>query len=194
VMSGIEVERDLVNAIASFAHDPLGFVRFAFPWGEEGTELVSATGPRAWQAELLEGLGRRLRQSREPIRIARASGHGVGKSTIAAWVTIWALSTMPDARVVVTANTETQLRTKTWPEVTKWLRLAIHRHWFRSTATAVYSADPLHERLWRADAIPWSEENTEAFAGLHNKGRRVLLIFDEASAISDRIWEVSEGA
>ena len=159
--------------IASFAHDPLGFVRFAFPWGEDGTELVSATGPRAWQAELLEGLGRRLRESREPIRIARASGHGVGKSTIAAWVTIWALSTMPDARVVVTANTETQLRTKTWPEVVKWLRLAIHRHWFRSTATAVYSADPLHERLWRADAIPWSEENTEAFAGLHNKGRRV---------------------
>src|SRR5437764_855743 len=98
---------------------------------------------------------------------------------------------MPDARVVVTANTETQLRTKTWPEVIKWLRLAIHRHWFRSTA---YSADPTHERLWRADAIPWSEENTEAFAGLHNKGRRVLLIFDEASAISDRIWEVSEGA
>jgi hypothetical protein len=42
----------------------------------------------------------------------------------------------------------------------------------------------------RADAIPWSEENTEAFAGLHNKGRR----FDEASAISDKIWEVSEGA
>ena len=39
-----------------------------------------------------------------------------------------------------------------------------------------------------------NEIRTEAFAGLHNKGRRVLLIFDEASAISDRIWEVSEGA
>ena len=105
MMSGIDVERELVNEIASFAHDPLGFVRFAFPWGEDGTELVSATGPRAWQAELLQGLGRRLHETREPIRIARASGHGVGKSTIAAWVTIWALSTMPDARVVVTANT-----------------------------------------------------------------------------------------
>ena len=79
-------ERDLVNAIASFAHDPLGFVRFAFPWGEEGTELVSASGPRTWQADLLDGLGRRLRASREPIRMARASGHGVGKSTVAAWV------------------------------------------------------------------------------------------------------------
>ena len=42
--------------------------------------------------------------------------------------------------------------------------------------------------------VPWSERNTEAFAGLHNKGRRILLIFDEASAIPDSIWEVSEGA
>ena len=43
-----------------------------------------------------------------------------------------------------------------------------------------------------AHAIPWSETNTEAFAGLHNKGRSIVLMFDEASAIADRIWEVSE--
>jgi hypothetical protein len=42
--------------------------------------------------------------------------------------------------------------------------------------------------------IPWSERNTEAFAGMHNAGKRVLLVFDEASAIPDQIWEVSEGA
>jgi hypothetical protein len=76
----------------------------------------------------------------------------------------------------------------------KWARLAINAHWFKVTATALYSVDAAHERSWRADAIPRSEENTEAFAGLHNKGRRVVLIFDEASAIADKIWEVSEGA
>ena len=70
----------------------------------------------------------------------------------------------------------------------------INRDWFKATATAVFSAEGERERLWRADAIPWSEENTEAFAGLHNKGRRVILTFDEASAIADKIWEVSEGA
>ena len=193
------VERQLLDAVGGFALDPLGFVRFAYPWGEPGTELAEATGPREWQARLLHQLGRRLREGHQlghilPILMARASGHGVGKSTVAAWVLHWGLSTMPDARVVVTANTDTQLRTKPWPEVTKWLRLAINSHWFRATATAVYSVDPAHERLWRADAIPWSEENTEAFAGLHNKGRRVILIFDEASAIADKIWEVSEGA
>src|SRR6516164_2967118 len=192
-------ERQLLDAVGGFAHDLLGFVRFAYPWGEAGTELVDATGPREWQARLLHELGRRLREGHQlglilPILMARASGHGVGKSTVAAWVLHWGLSTMPDAPGGRTANNDTQLRTKTRPEVAKWLRLAINSHWFRATATAVYSVDPAHERLWRADAIPWSEENTEAFAGLHNKGRRVILIFDEASAIADKIWEVSEGA
>jgi hypothetical protein len=44
------------------------------------------------------------------------------------------------------------------------------------------------------DKIPWTEHNTEAFAGLHNKGKRIVLIFDEASAIADKIWETAEGA
>ncbi|MBK6911400.1 MAG: hypothetical protein IPH10_10810 [bacterium] len=58
----------------------------------------------------------------------------------------------------------------------------------------MYSKDPAHENTWRLDMVPWSERNTEAFAGLHNKGKRILLVFDEASAIPDLIWEVSEGA
>jgi hypothetical protein len=196
---GTDPKQALVEQVATYALDPLGFVYFAFPWGEAGTELANATGPRDWQYALLAELGRRLRTDAEirnllPILMARASGHGVGKSTVAAWVILWGLSTMPNARVVVTANTDSQLRTKTWPEVTKWLRLMINRDWFKATATAVFSAQAERERLWRADSIPWSEENTEAFAGLHNKGRRVILIFDEASAIADKIWEVSEGA
>ena len=194
-----DLEHKLIKRVAAFRCDPLGFVLFAFPWGEPDSELAGATGPRQWQHDLLDELGRKLREGHQlgkllPILMARASGHGIGKSTLVAWVILWALSTMADGRVVVTANTDTQLRTKTWPEVTKWLRLAINRHWFKGTATSVYSADPAHERLWRADAIPWSETNTEAFAGLHNAGRRVVLIFDEASAIHDKIWEVSEGA
>jgi hypothetical protein len=51
-----------------------------------------------------------------------------------------------------------------------------------------------HEKSWRADATPWSENNTEAFAGLHNEGKRIVLVFDEASKIADKVWEVAEGA
>jgi hypothetical protein len=189
----------LVEDIARFATDPLGFVHYAFPWSEPGHELADLNGPRVWQSAVLGELGDRLRRCYggdgwAPMQIARASGHGIGKSALAGWIVLWALSTMADTRVVVTANTDTQLRTKSWPEVLKWLRLSINRSWFVPTATSIYSADQARERLWRADAIPWSETNTEAFAGLHNRGRRIVLIFDEASAIADRIWEVAEGA
>jgi hypothetical protein len=45
---------------------------------------------------------------------------------------------------------------------------------------------------WFASAIPWSENNADAFAGTHEK--YVLVIFDEASAVADTIWDTTEGA
>ena len=45
---------------------------------------------------------------------------------------------------------------------------------------------------WAVTAVPWRKEQPEAFAGLH--ARNVLVIFDEASAIADKIWETAEGA
>ena len=72
--------------------------------------------------------------------------------------------------------------------------MAINSHWFEFTATALFSKDKKHEKTWRIDAIPWSEKNPEAFAGLHNEGKRVLVIFDEGSAVHDLIWETAEGA
>jgi hypothetical protein len=51
-----------------------------------------------------------------------------------------------------------------------------------------------HAKSWRTDLVTWSEKSTEAFAGLHNMGKRIVLKFDEASGIIDKIWEVSMGA
>lgn len=115
-------------------------------------------------------------------------------SALVSWIILWAISTLEDTKGVVTANTETQLKTKTWAELAKWHRLFLGRDLFDLTATALFSVDPAHDKTWRIDMIPWSERNTEAFAGLHNKGKRILIIFDEASAIPDIIWEVTEGA
>ena len=128
------------------------------------------------------------------MRLAVASGHGVGKSALVSWIILWALSTMHDTRGVVSANTESQLRTKTWPELAKWHGLAINRDWFAYTATALHSVLPGKDRTWRVDCITWSENNTEAIAGLHNKGRRAFALLDEASAIPDAVWETIEGA
>lgn len=185
----------VVADIAGYYHDPLGFVRYAFPWGEG--ELEGEPGPDEWQVETLTSIGERLRagaSASEVIQFAVASGHGVGKSALVAWLILWAMSTFEDTRGVVTANTDTQLRTKTWPEVKKWHRHCICRFMFEVTATAIYSKQDGHDKNWRIDLVPWSETNTEAFAGLHNKGKRIVLLFDEGSAIPDVIWEVAEGA
>ena len=194
-----EYEEQLALDIGGFAYDPLGFVLYAFPWGEG--ELDGMDGPQPWQRDELEGIGKALRDGEsvsdavgKAIRRAIASGHGIGKSAFVAWIILWASSTLKDTRGVVTANTEAQLKGKTWAELAKWHRLCLCGHWFDCTATALISKLPGHEKTWRFDMVPWSERNTEAFAGLHNKGKRVVLIFDEASAIPDSIWEVSEGA
>lgn len=181
--------------LSRFEMDPLGYVRYAFPWGKPGP--LKDRQPRQWFIELCgrirEGmLANEGRVDWEVIRQAVASGHGIGKSAGFAQLILWAMSTREHTRGVVTANTDTQLRTKTWPEVVKWHGMAINRHWFECTATAIFHTQ--HEKTWRIDAIPWSAHNTEAFAGLHNLGNRLLLLFDEASAIADPVWETAEGA
>jgi hypothetical protein len=198
-MTVIEAPPSLTQTIGRLRFDPLGYVMYAFPWGRPGTTLADESGPEPWQRAVLQklgdGLNRRGKTNDEAVRQAVASGHGVGKSALVAWIILWAMSTLRDTRGVVTANTEGQLRTKTWPELTKWHALAANKHWFTYTATSLfYSEQPGHEHTWRVDAITWSENNTEAIAGLHNKGRRAFALFDEASSIADGVWETIEGA
>lgn len=190
-----EEEAQLAEDIARFEFDPLGYVLYAFPWGQPGPLLKQK--PRQWFVDLCGRIRQKLlanqgRDAWEVVQEALASGHGIGKSAGFAQLILWAMSTHEHTRGVVTANTDTQLRTKTWPEVVKWHGLAINSHWFECTATAIYHRK--HEMTWCIDAIPWSAHNTEAFAGLHNLGKRLVLMFDEASAIADPVWETAEGA
>ena len=185
----------VVEAAALCCYDPLAWSRFAFDWGHG--ELTGYRGARQWQTEAFADIAAHLKNPETrhmPMMLARASGHGIGKSAFIGMLVNWALSTCDDCKVVLTSNTDTQLRTKTAPEVGKWQRLSITREWFDVSATSIAVRDKSHAKTWRADFVPWSEHNTEAFAGLHNKGKRILLVFDEASAIADRVWEVAEGA
>ena len=188
----------LLDDLVLYRDDPYGFVRWAFPWGVVGTPLEGMDGPEPWQAAQLKTIGARL-QAVGPegcvIEEDVSSGHGVGKSAMVAWMILWAVSTFEDTKGVITANTDTQLRTKTWAELAKWYQLFLGRSLFTFTATAIHVAqDKVREKAWRIDQVPWSEHNTEAFAGLHNHGKRLLVVFDEASTIADKVWEVTRGA
>lgn len=189
--------RKLADDVGSFATDPFGYAHYAWPWGEVGTPLEGINGPRRWQSEVLREIGDHLSNPEtrfRPLRMAVASGHGVGKSSLIAMIAAWALDTCPDTRIIVTANTEGQLANKTSPELTKWRQLAITKDWFKTSVLSIASSDKRHAHSWRLDCVPWSVHQPEAFAGLHNAGRRIVFLFDESAAIDDRIYEVSEGA
>lgn len=201
----------LIRDVTSFTHDALGFVMYSFPWGVAGTALEDQTGPDEWQVKVLRaltdgggeagkggaGLGLYVDPTistqnslREAVQIAVASGHGVGKSALVSWIILWFMSTRPNPQIVVTANTQTQLNSKTWRELAKWHKLAIHFHWFNWTATKFSLLESPETSF--AMAVPWSENNSEGFAGTHDEN--VLIIMDEASGIADKIWEVASGA
>lgn len=199
----------LMSALWSpaLANDPLKFVLFVYPWGQSDTPLSAFSGPRKWQREVLGQLRDHIQANNGKIdfdtfRMAVSSGRGIGKSALVSWLVHWMLSTRIGSSSIVSANTENQLTTKTWPELTKWLGLSINAHWFEASATRVTPARWLTEavkrdlkrdtRLWAAQAQLWSAENPDAFAGTHNYDG-VLLIFDEASGIDDKIWSVSSG-
>lgn len=122
-----EREVRFARTLTTFRHNPLGSVRHAFPWNEG--ELSNSTGQRAWQKEILQHIGAHLQNPatrHQPCLVAISSGHGIGKSALTSMLICWAM-TQPDAKCVVTSNTENQLRTKTWPELAKWHRLALNR-------------------------------------------------------------------
>lgn len=181
-------EQELQDFCVQYADDPHGFVTAMWDWGEGS--LKDWEGPDWWHKEIFQCIKEYLTGPETvPLCIAVASGHGAAKTALAAWLKYWFMSCRAHPQVVCTANTESQLLTKTWRELAKWHKLAANRDWFEWTATSFYLK--AHPETWKANAIPWSENNTEAFAGTHEEN--VYVEFDEASKISDRIWEVSDG-
>ncbi|MCP5058513.1 MAG: terminase [bacterium] len=171
---------------------------FAFQWGEPGTALHGFDGPDGWQIDVLNDIGAAARQRNfngvdpvAPIKLAVASGHGIGKSALSAWITLWVKSTRPNSKGVITANTGDQLKTKTMSELSKWRSRCITGHWFEMHAMSM--CHRAYPEQWRVDALTCREENSEAFAGLHAADSTPWYLFDEASAIPEKIWEVAKG-
>ena len=187
--------------------NPLAFVLYAFPWGKAGTPLEHFTGPRKWQREVLTELTEHIKQNNgkvdfDTFRMATSSGRGIGKSALVSWLVIWMMTTRIGSTTIVSANSEAQLRSVTWAEITKWLSMAMNTHWFEVSATRVMPAKWLTElverdlklgtRYWGVEGRLWSAENPDSYAGVHNFSG-VMLVFDEASGIDDSIWSVASG-
>jgi len=195
----------------SFADDPLAYVLYAFPWGRPNSPLEKYQGPRVWQRKALIEIRDHIAENRnrerrdltpELLKMARASGRGIGKSAFLAWIATWLFSCVPSSTTIVSANTEQQLKSTTFPEIRKWATMAIHSHWFEHNAMSLRPApwliDTLHRTTdydsayWYIQARLWSEESPDAFAGVHSQ-RGMCVLFDEASGIPSVIWPVTQG-
>jgi hypothetical protein len=207
---------NVLPAMAGYFYDkPLEFVLFSYDWGHDRSLRVvrlpdeialirydSEFGPDQWACDLFDSIGEQVQlrgfdgeHAVEAIRMAVSSGHGIGKSAITAWLVNWIMSTRPNARGVVTANTAPQLESKTWSEIAKWSKRSLTGQWFdvntgRGAMRMVASEAP---ESWRCDAQTCREENSESFAGLHAADSTPFYIFDEASAIPAKIFEVAQG-
>ena len=204
-----EDEQELMARLwaPQYKDNPLAFVKFIFPWAVKGTPLEYFEGPRKWQREVLQTITDHIKANKgevdfDTLRQAVSSGRGIGKSALVSWIVIWMLSTRIGSTTIVSANSESQLRSITWAEITKWLAMSLNSHWFEVSATRLMPAKWLTElverdlkkgtRYWGVEGRLWSAENPDAYAGVHNFDG-VLVVFDEASGIDDSIWAVTAG-
>lgn len=204
----------LAEDLSQFYDDPLGHVMYSYPWDTDASIQVVKLkspwkerfnceyGPDEWACQFLDDLASEVKKrgfdgqnAVDPIRFATASGHGIGKSVLVAWLIKWIMDTRPLCRGTVTANTDTQLRTKTWAELGKWNRMSATAHWF-NYSSARGSMSLRHKDLpeeWFCTAQTSREENSESFAGQHAANSTSFYIFDEASGVPTKIYEVREG-
>lgn len=204
-------EQELITELLQFKYDPEGFARYAFPWGVKGTPLEKIQGPRTWQSDEFKRISDHLMTDLEkqriglpgsPLYLAISSGRGIGKSAWLSMLDMWVASCWIGSTGIVTANTETQLRSRTMAELGKWHTMSINRHWFEKSSMALrpakWFAELVEDQLkmdtqyYYIDAQSWSAENPDAFAGAHSQ-IGMMVQFDEASGIPDPIWQVTEG-
>lgn len=212
----IKHEIEIMTTLMSFRHDPLRAVLYAFPWGRENTMFSGMKGPRDWQAEELFLFGEHIKHQEElhrgaqPLSVYKAafsSGRGPGKTALASMLAWYCMSVRLGAPVIISANTEGQMRSKTFPELNMWFSAAINSHWFTRETMRIIPQPWLNQLIarpptdgglgidpsyWYVQGQTWNADDPNAFAGAHNQ-YGLTVIFDEAAGIPSPIWDVTEG-
>lgn len=150
---------------------------------------VLKADPASWQIEALNAL---VNDHKVSVR----SGHGVGKSTMAAWSILWYLTTHFPCKVPCTAPTMHQLKDVLWSELAFW-----HKRMPKALQEEFIIRSSDQDMSIRMKSAPESsfavgrsgrKDNPEALQGFHSPN--LMFIIDEASGIEDIIFEVAGGA
>ena len=141
--------------------------------------------PDPWQKDLLEA-------SQKERLLAVKSGHGTGKSTCCAWLMLHHMLCFYPQKTVCTAPTAAQLFDALFAELkSQLLRLppALKDLFEVFSERIVLKSDPSGSFISARTA---RKEQPEALQGIHSE--HVLLICDEASNVSDLIFQASGGS
>ena len=144
--------------------------------------------PDEWQEEALLAYGRFER------RIARKSGHGVGKTALLAWIIVHHALTEFPQKTAITAPTSHQMFDALWPEIIKWFQRcppAFTQVFDFKSDRIEHTIRPKESFISATTARP---ESPEALAGIHCEDGSVLLVADEASGIHEAIFESASGS
>lgn len=128
----------------------------------------------------------------ETRRIAVSSGHGVGKTALDAWASIWFLLTRFPCKVILTAPSSTTLQDGLMAEIKTWIARmppALQALVEVTSDRVVLRIAP--ERAF-ISAVTARAEKPDALQGKH--ADYVLLIIDEPSGVPDAVYESSQGS
>ena len=164
-----------------YKDDPAGFVRDCIKWRD-------GEHPTAYQNDTLSSLI-------DHRRISVRGPHGLGKTALIAWLTLWfALVNDEDDdwKIPITASAWRQLSKFALPEIHKWAR---RLKW------DVIGRDPFNERteleslslkLKTGEAFALASDNSAMIEGAH--ASKIFYIFDESKEIPVATWDSAEGA
>lgn len=162
--------------IEKYRYDAEAFVRDVL-----GVEKIEP-----WQSKVLAKVSKGTR------KIAVRSGHGVGKTALAAWVCLWFLLTRYPVKVVITAPSKATLEDGLMAEIKKWIPM-LPEHLAKlidEKADHIRLIEPLKNAfLTMRTARP---ENPDALQGIHED--HVLMMVDEASGVADPIFVAGGGS
>jgi hypothetical protein len=178
-LAGSNINKSVVSKLKEWRDSPLLFVK----------ECLQVT-PTEQQVELLSGAKSVSKHKRTSVR----SGHGPGKSAVAAWIILWFMVTRPYAKVPCTAPTSRQLTDILLSELSKWLRGSLVADEFVILKDAIRHKEAPKEwwvRFISPSVKASKEEQGETLAGLHDD--HMLVVVEEASGIPDPTFVPLEG-
>lgn len=147
---------------------------------------VFGAEPEPYQDEIMQAVARGDR------KISVRSGHGVGKTTVLAWLIVWFILTRFPQKTVCTAPTSAQLFDALQKEVVVWIK--------KLPPPLFALLDIKSERIELLAAPEESfcsfrtsrPEMPEALAGIHSEN--VFIVADEASGIPEQVFVAASGS